>query len=70
MYQTHYHLKTQPFSEHAAVSSLWLDDRIQEGLARLTYLVEHATLGLITGPTGVASPRCSSVPARSVAAAV
>ena len=53
MYQTHYHLKTQPFSEHAAATSLWLDDRMQEGLARLTHLVENATLGLITGPTGV-----------------
>ena len=53
MYQTHYHLKTQPFSEHAAATSLWIDDRMQEGLARLAHLVEHATLGLVTGPTGV-----------------
>ena len=53
MYQTHYHLKTQPFSEHAAATSLWLDDRMQQGLARLAHLVEHATLGLVTGPTGV-----------------
>ena len=53
MYQTHYHLKTQPFCEHAAAHSLWLDDRMQQGLARLAHLVEHATLGLVTGPTGV-----------------
>lgn len=53
MYQTHYHLTTQPFSEHAAATSLWLDDRMQQGLARLAHLVEHATLGLVTGPTGV-----------------
>jgi general secretion pathway protein A len=26
---------------------------MQEGLARLNHLVEHATLGLVTGPTGV-----------------
>ena len=53
MYQDHDHLHSQPFSEHAAASSLWIDDRMQQGLARLTHLVEHATLGLITGPTGV-----------------
>jgi len=53
MYHSHYHLTTQPFSEHAAATSLWLDDRMQQGLARLAHLVEHATLGLVTGPTGV-----------------
>lgn len=52
MYQEHFKLKQQPFSEHAAVSSLWIDGRMKEALARLTYLVDHATLGLITGPSG------------------
>ena len=52
MYQQHFKLKTQPFSEHAAASSLWIDDRMQEGLARLHYLVDSATLGLVTGPSG------------------
>lgn len=53
MYQAHYHLHTQPFNEHAAATALWTDDRMKQGLARLTHLVEHATLGLVTGPTGV-----------------
>ncbi len=53
MYQDHYHLKTQPFCEHAAATTLWADDRMKEGLARLKHLVENATLGLVTGPTGV-----------------
>lgn len=53
MYHAHYHLKSQPFSEHAPAVSLWIDDRMQEGLARLNHLVEHATLGLVTGPSGV-----------------
>ena len=53
MYQEHFKLKQQPFSEHAAVSSLWIDTRMKEALARLAYLVDHATLGLITGPSGV-----------------
>lgn len=52
MYQEHFQLKTQPFSEHAAATSLWLDARMQEGLARLNYLVDNATLGVVTGPTG------------------
>lgn len=53
MYLNFFHLKMQPFSEHAPPSALWMDDRMQEGLARLQHLVEDATLGLVTGPTGV-----------------
>jgi general secretion pathway protein A len=52
MYQSHFTLKTQPFSEHAPATSLWIDGRMQEGLARLNYLVTGGTLGLVTGPTG------------------
>jgi general secretion pathway protein A len=52
MYQDHFQLKGQPFSEHVAANSLWIDTRMQEGLARLNYLVDHAALGLVTGPTG------------------
>ena len=53
MYQEHFKLKLQPFSEHAAVTSLWIDQRMKEASARLTFLVGHATLGLVTGPSGV-----------------
>ncbi len=53
MYQEHFKLKLQPFSEHAAVRSLWIDQRMKEALARLTFLVDHAGLGLVTGPSGV-----------------
>lgn len=53
MYQTHYRLTSQPFSEHAPATSLWIDDRMKEGLARLKHLAEQATLGQITGPSGV-----------------
>ena len=35
MYQEHFQLKSQPFSEHVAANSLWIDTRMQEGLARL-----------------------------------
>lgn len=53
MYQEHFKLQRQPFSEHAAVNSLWIDQRMKEALARLTFLVDHAALGLVTGPSGV-----------------
>ncbi len=53
MYHEHFKLKLQPFSEHAAVRSLWIDQRMKEALARLTFLVNHAGLGLVTGPSGV-----------------
>ena len=33
MYLEHFQLKSQPFSEHAAVSGLWQDQRMEEGLA-------------------------------------
>jgi len=53
MYLDHFQLKSQPFSEHAAVSALWQDQRMDEGLARLDYLIQCGQLGLITGPSGV-----------------
>lgn len=53
MYQDHFKLKRQPFSEHAAVHSLWIDQRMKEALSRLTFLVDYASLGLVTGPSGV-----------------
>jgi len=53
MYLEHFQLKNQPFAEHAAVSSLWQDQRMDEGLARLDYLVHSGQLGLVTGPSGV-----------------
>ena len=53
MYLEHFQLKSQPFSEHAAVSALWQDQRMDEGLARLEYLINAASFGLVTGPSGV-----------------
>ena len=52
MYQAHFKMKRQPFCEHAAVDALWIDQRMKEAVARLTYLVDQATLGLVTGPSG------------------
>lgn len=53
MFLTHFKFTTQPFAERVTGDALWLDDRMQQGLARLRYLAEHATVGLITGPSGV-----------------
>jgi type II secretory pathway predicted ATPase ExeA len=53
MYQEHFKMKAQPFSEHAPPSSLWIDQRMKDGVARLTYLAESAELGLVIGQTGV-----------------
>lgn len=53
MYLNHFKLKSQPFLEHAPVTALWKDERAEEGLARLNYLMEHGTLGLLLGPSGV-----------------
>jgi len=53
MYLDHFHLRHQPFCEHASVNALWQDSRMEEGLARLDYLLTHGALGLVTGPSGV-----------------
>jgi general secretion pathway protein A len=53
MFLTHFKFTSQPFAERAGASSLWQDDRMQQGLARLRYVAEHATVGLVTGPSGV-----------------
>lgn len=53
MYLEHFQFSRQPFSEHATVAALWQDARMDEGLARLEYLLGHGELGLVTGPSGV-----------------
>jgi general secretion pathway protein A len=53
MFLNHFQLTTQPFAERMAATALWQDDRMQQGLARLHYLAEQATVGLILGASGV-----------------
>jgi general secretion pathway protein A len=36
-----------------AAEALWQDDRLRQGLARLRYVADQATVGLVTGPSGV-----------------
>jgi general secretion pathway protein A len=53
MFLTHFKLSSQPFAERAAADAMWPDDRMQQGLARLRYLADQATVGLLTGASGV-----------------
>lgn len=53
MFLHHFQFVSQPFAERVSAEALWQDDRMQQGLARLRYLAEEATVGLITGASGV-----------------
>ena len=53
MFLSHFQCETQPFAEHTPVERLWNDQRMTQGLARLQYLVEGGTLGLVSGGTGL-----------------
>ena len=53
MFLEHFKMRTQPFVEHAPVNSLWQDPRVEEAQARLTFLIDHGTLGLLTGASGL-----------------
>lgn len=53
MFLNHFKLTSQPFAERVSADLLWPDERMQQGLARLRYVAEHATLGLVTGASGV-----------------
>lgn len=53
MFLTHFKLASQPFAERVAAEALWQDDRMRQGLARLRYLADQATVGLVTGASGV-----------------
>lgn len=53
MFLAHFKFTSQPFAERVAATALWQDERLQQGLARLRWLVEEATVGLVTGPSGV-----------------
>ena len=53
MFLTHFRFTSQPFAERLSADALWPDDRMQQGLARLRYVAEHGTVGLVTGASGV-----------------
>jgi general secretion pathway protein A len=53
MFLAHFKLTSQPFAERVSADALWPDDRMRQGLARLRYLADQATVGLVTGASGV-----------------
>ena len=53
MYLTHFKMKIHPFTEPAPAEMILQDQRIAEALARLKYLADQGTIGLLTGPAGV-----------------
>jgi general secretion pathway protein A len=53
MFLNHFQFTAQPFAERVSAVALWQDDRMQQGLARLRYLAEQATVALVTGASGV-----------------
>jgi len=53
MFLNHFKFTPQPFGERAPADALWPDERMQQGLARLRYVAEHGTVGLVTGASGV-----------------
>jgi general secretion pathway protein A len=53
MFTTHFHLTAQPFMERTPVERLQKDERITQGLARLDYLAQSGSIGVVTGQTGV-----------------
>lgn len=53
MFTAHFKMTRHPFSENTSVDCLLHDDRVAQGLARLQYLVQAGTMGLLIGATGV-----------------
>ncbi|MBI2478358.1 MAG: hypothetical protein HYV60_06870 [Planctomycetia bacterium] len=53
MFLTHFKFTSPPFAERLCAEALWQDDRMQQGLARLRYLAELATVALLTGASRV-----------------
>lgn len=53
MFTHHFKMTLRPFGERPSLQQLQRDDRVAQGLARLQFLLEEETLGLLTGPTGV-----------------
>lgn len=53
MFTTHFGMTTHPFSEKISAADMLRDERVEQGLSRLTYLVHDGLIGLVTGGTGV-----------------
>ena len=53
MFTNHFKMTKQPFAERIPVEQILRDERMNQGLARLQYMVSEGTVALITGLTGI-----------------
>ena len=53
MFIEHFKMIDHPFCERPETDHILRDDRMAQGLARLQYLTEQGTIGLVLGQTGV-----------------
>lgn len=53
MFKDHFKMTSMPFSEHIVTNNIIKDERMETGLAKLSYLAHEGSIGIITGQTGV-----------------
>ena len=53
MFYDHFKMTSQPFLERMPVDRIWRNERTDQGLVRLQYMLQAGTIALITGQTGV-----------------
>jgi general secretion pathway protein A len=52
MFTAHFKMTTQPFVERTPADFILEDERLSQGLARLEFLAQSGTIGLLSGQTG------------------
>lgn len=53
MFCDHFKMTDQPFLERMPVERIWRDERMNQALGRLQYMLHDSTIALLTGQTGV-----------------
>jgi len=53
MFTTHFKMTDHPFTEKISLEGILRDERITQGLARLSFLAQYCTVALISGEVGV-----------------
>jgi len=53
LFEQHFNMIAQPFTERLVVEKILQDERLRQGLMRLKYLSGYGSIALLTGHTGV-----------------
>ena len=53
MFKDYFKMSAMPFSEHIETKNIIKDERMESAVAKLSYLVQDGSIGIITGQTGV-----------------